>query len=80
MNRRVLVYPDIGTIRYEGPLLHKESDPNDIWLGIEWDDPSRGRHSGTVEDTIYFQTKVEKGGSLIRKKKVDFGQDIIQSI
>ena len=48
MNTRVYVHPEIGTVRYEGPLLHKESDPNDIWIGIEWDNPYRGKHSGTV--------------------------------
>jgi hypothetical protein len=48
MNKRIALYEDIGTIRYEGPLMHKTSDPSDIWLGIEWDQAIRGKHSGTV--------------------------------
>ena len=39
MNSRVAVLNDIGTIRYIGPLQHKKSDVDDIWVGIEWDDP-----------------------------------------
>lgn len=68
---------DIGTIKYEGPLQHKESDPSDLWYGIEWDIDGRGKHSGTVQGFTYFQTEKANGGSLIRKNKVDFGQDII---
>jgi hypothetical protein len=80
MNTRVYVHPEIGTVRYEGPLLHKPSDPNDIWIGIEWDNPHRGKHSGTVEDTTYFRTASATGGSLVRKAKADFGLDIITSL
>ena len=48
MNKRVSIFDDIGTVRYEGPLLHKESEATDIWLGIEWDVLERGKHDGTV--------------------------------
>lgn len=27
------------------------------WVGVEWDDPSRGKHDGTVKDRRYFTTK-----------------------
>ena len=38
-----------GIIKYVGPLIHKQNvNTNDIWIGIEWDDPSRGKHNGTV--------------------------------
>ena len=30
------------TIRYYGPLPNADGD----WLGVEWDDPSRGKHDG----------------------------------
>uniref|UniRef100_A0A8D0KW61 Tubulin-specific chaperone E n=1 Tax=Strix occidentalis caurina TaxID=311401 RepID=A0A8D0KW61_STROC len=26
-----------------------------IWLGVEWDDPQRGKHDGTYEGTQYFK-------------------------
>jgi len=67
------VISDIATVRYIGPLKHKESDPEDIWYGLEWDDPERGKHSGTVENYTYFTAKHPKGGSLIRKKNIEFG-------
>ena len=33
-----------ATIRYIGPV----PDKSESWLGIEYDEPSRGKHSGTV--------------------------------
>lgn len=39
-----------------------------IWLGVEWDDPSRGRHSGEHEGQWYFRCKwyltLETGSAL----------------
>ena len=28
-----------------------------IWLGVEWDDPQRGKHDGTYEGTQYFKCR-----------------------
>lgn len=28
-------------------------DPG-IWVGVEWDDPTRGKHDGTKEGVRYF--------------------------
>lgn len=28
-----------------------------VWLGVEWDDPDRGKHDGTHEGHTYFKTK-----------------------
>lgn len=39
-----------GTVRYCGPVAGKEGS----WLGIEWDDPLRGKHDGRHEATRYF--------------------------
>lgn len=41
------------TIRYVGPVEGKSGD----WLGVEWDDPERGKHNGTHEGRKYFQCK-----------------------
>jgi dynactin complex subunit len=27
------------------------------WIGVEWDDSTRGRHNGTVNGQYYFETK-----------------------
>ena len=41
-----------GVIKYSGPLKHKKD--NDVWVGIDWDDKTRGKHHGTVENINYF--------------------------
>jgi len=41
------------TVRYVGHVKGKEGD----WLGIEWDDPSKGRHNGTHDGVKYFSCK-----------------------
>ena len=38
------------TVRYIGPVSGTAGD----WLGVEWDDPSRGKHDGSHKDVRYF--------------------------
>lgn len=45
-----------GTIRYIGLV---EGYPSS-WLGVEWDDASRGKHDGSVNNVRYFQTRFVK--------------------
>lgn len=52
LGKRIELNGYSGTIRYSGPLKHKKD--NDVWVGIDWDDKSRGKHNGTVENTLYF--------------------------
>lgn len=42
-----------GTVCYIGPVV----DTNGLWLGIDWDDPARGKHNGTYHDIEYFKTR-----------------------
>ena len=44
---RVVFQGEKATVKYEGPLKHEDKG-DEIWLGVEWDDKSRGRHNGTV--------------------------------
>lgn len=39
-----------GTIKYIGDV---EGHPG-VWLGIDWDNPERGKHNGTVKGKQYF--------------------------
>ncbi|KIW67413.1 hypothetical protein PV04_06672 [Phialophora macrospora] len=39
------------TVRYFGPLPNAKGD----WLGVEWDDPSRGKHDGQHEGRRIFR-------------------------
>lgn len=47
--------PQLGSILYRGPVPPTKGE----WLGIEWDDPLRGKHSGVHDKTgvRYFETR-----------------------
>ncbi|MCJ1401887.1 hypothetical protein MMC11_005104 [Xylographa trunciseda] len=51
IGKRVSLAGDLGTIRYVGKVVGTEHD----WLGIEWDDPTRGKHDGAYNGHVYFQ-------------------------
>ncbi len=54
---------------------------NTTWLGVEWDDASRGRHNGTVEKHKYFETKDNlNSGTLIKWQKAELGSNILDGI
>lgn len=38
------------TVRYIGEVEGTKGD----WLGVEWDDPTRGKHSGEHKGVKYF--------------------------
>lgn len=76
-NRRIELNGYCGSIKYIGNLKHKKDSDSELWLGIEWDDPNRGKHNGTVENFKYFSTKENKNSaSLIKISKVNFGLNI----
>ncbi|XP_072755413.1 tubulin-specific chaperone E-like [Anoplolepis gracilipes] len=58
-----------GTLKYVGPVGNTKGE----WLGIDWDDSTRGKHNGTYEGIEYFQAKHSTSGSFIRPGKVKFG-------
>ncbi|GAB6031710.1 hypothetical protein CHUAL_009459 [Chamberlinius hualienensis] len=65
-----------GTIKYVGPV-----PPTDgVWLGVVWDDSSRGKHNGTHDGRTYFKTKEPHSGSFIRTKKIDLGINFLEAI
>jgi dynactin complex subunit len=41
------------TVRYIGPVEGTEKE----WLGVEWDDPLRGKHDGEHKGVRYFTCK-----------------------
>ncbi|XP_059141817.1 tubulin-specific chaperone E-like isoform X2 [Physella acuta] len=51
-----------------------------IWLGVEWDDPSRGKHDGSHEGKTYFHTSHPKSGSFVRPSKVNGGISAVQAV
>ena len=40
----------LGTVRYAGAV---DGAPG-LWLGVEWDDSSRGKHDGVKDGKRYF--------------------------
>lgn len=59
-----------GTVGYVGEVPPTKG----IWLGIDWDDPSRGKHNGTHEGITYFNTRHSTSGSFVRLEKVNVGR------
>ena len=81
MGRRVQIDKYKATVRYSGPLEGQEG----LWIGLEWDDASRGRHNGSVDGRHYFQCEQEGGaGSFVRASKfqpaADFGQTLPEAL
>lgn len=50
---RLSLKGQLCTVRYVGPVGDKPGK----WLGVEWDDPKRGKHNGTHEQLNYFTCK-----------------------
>lgn len=47
---RINYASNLGTVRYVGQV----DGTKGIWLGIEWDDPQRGKHNGSNDGKHYF--------------------------
>jgi dynactin complex subunit len=39
-----------GTVRFVGEV----NNTSGFWLGVEWDDPKRGKHDGVKDGKRYF--------------------------
>lgn len=48
---RISYMNHIGTIRFSGPV----EGTSGTWMGIEWDDPKRGKHDGSKDGKQYFK-------------------------
>ncbi|KAJ7685581.1 hypothetical protein DFH06DRAFT_1358117 [Mycena polygramma] len=51
-----------GTVKFVGEV----DGTSGIWLGVEWDDPERGKHDGVKDGKRYFTCRVRNAGSFIR--------------
>ncbi|CAH8454806.1 unnamed protein product [Schistosoma turkestanicum] len=76
IGRRVVHDKNFGTICYVGHLPKSSG----LWLGIDWDDQSRGRHDGTYNGVRYFQAKSPTSGSFIRPSKVSLGTSLEEAL
>lgn len=68
-----------GTVLFAGPIKGSKN-ADEVWLGIEWDEASRGKHDGTFIDPNgtsirYFECR-SGAGSFIKPSKVNFGRSL----
>ncbi|XP_062244659.1 tubulin-specific chaperone E isoform X2 [Platichthys flesus] len=76
VGRRVFCGAARATVRYVGPVPPTEG----LWLGVEWDEPSRGKHDGSHDGVHYFTCRDATGGSFVRPAKVSFGVDYLTAV
>lgn len=66
--KRISFNHAVCTVRYSGRL----PDQNGDWLGVEWDEPDRGKHDGEYKGERLFSTlsPSPKSASFIRATRV----------
>lgn len=82
VNERVSLDGYLATIKFVGYL------PDYIWgakvltLGLEWDQPERGKNNGDIDGVHYFHTEVEGSGSFIKatNKKLAKRRDFLEAL
>ncbi|KAI6906655.1 tubulin-specific chaperone [Hortaea werneckii] len=50
LGKRLSLKGQLCTVSYNGPVADKQGE----WLGVEWDDTTRGKHNGTHQGKCYF--------------------------
>ncbi|CCM04714.1 uncharacterized protein FIBRA_06901 [Fibroporia radiculosa] len=67
----------LGTVRFVGEIEGTAG----TWLGVEWDDPQRGKHDGVKDGKRYFSCSVPGAGSFIRQSPaITYGQSFLTSL
>ncbi|XP_030580415.1 tubulin-specific chaperone E [Archocentrus centrarchus] len=76
VGKRVSCGGERATVWYFGPV----PPTTGLWLGVEWDNPERGKHDGSHEGVQYFTCRHPTGGSFVRLAKVSFGVDYLTAV
>jgi tubulin-specific chaperone E len=75
--KRVLIDQELATIRFHGPL---EGRPG-LYYGVEWDNVSRGKHSGEYKGQSLFKVKIPNSATFIScARQVDLGTGFVQAL
>jgi hypothetical protein len=53
IGQRISFDSHLCTVRYIGAVAGTQKE----WLGVEWDDPTRGKHDGEYQGVRYFSCK-----------------------
>jgi dynactin complex subunit len=64
---RISCQGEICTIRFIGIIPQWK---NVIAYGVEWDDPERGKHDGSLDGIEYYKCNVNGAGSFIKSTRV----------
>ena len=56
-----------ATVKYIGAIA--SARPEEGWIGVEWDEQSRGKHDGQAYGRRYFTTEPGRG-SFVRAEKL----------
>ncbi|KAF8910750.1 hypothetical protein CPB85DRAFT_1551514 [Mucidula mucida] len=74
---RISLAGHIGTVRFTGSV----DGTTGVWLGVEWDDPQRGKHSGIKDGKQYFSCRIPHAGSFIRPSvHVSYGVSFLEAL
>ncbi|KAM6218820.1 tubulin-specific chaperone E [Rhynchocyon petersi] len=76
VGRRVDINGELGIVRFAGVVPPVAG----LWLGVEWDNPERGKHDGSHEGIVYFKCRHPTGGSFVRPNKARFGVDFLTAV
>ncbi|KAF8205723.1 hypothetical protein K438DRAFT_1905308 [Mycena galopus ATCC 62051] len=74
---RLRLAEHIGTVKFVGNV----DNTSGIWLGVEWDDPKRGKHDGVKDGKRYFTCRVPNAGSFIRPTpSISYGTSFLKAL
>ncbi|KAA8897219.1 hypothetical protein FN846DRAFT_893126 [Sphaerosporella brunnea] len=77
INQRLSYDGALCTVRYIGKVGETKGE----WLGVEWDDVLRGKHSGQHEGKKYFDCKIPNSATFIRPtRKPDASLSFIEAL
>ncbi|KAM4040939.1 tubulin-specific chaperone E isoform 2-T3 [Anomaloglossus baeobatrachus] len=76
IGRRIICDGEYATVHFVGLVPPTPG----MWLGVEWDNPLRGKHDGSHEGTRYFTCSHLTGGSFVRPKKANFGVSFLSAM
>ncbi|RKP06340.1 hypothetical protein THASP1DRAFT_31841 [Thamnocephalis sphaerospora] len=65
-----------GTVRYRGTV----DGTADEWVGVEWDNPAWGKHSGELHGRVYFSCRTPNSGSFVRSSKLMPPRSFLQAL
>jgi tubulin-specific chaperone E len=65
------------TVRFKGSIEGKVG----VWVGVEWDDPARGKNDGSVGNKRYFTClRTPESGSFLKSDKVKSGISLVDAV